>query len=424
MEKKVGLVLGGGGTKGAYQSGAIKALRNLGKSWDIVTGTSIGALNGCLVVQGDYDALYSIWDNVVVSDILNGAVDLDFNFEDVINKPSLYANFLKKYVDEKGADIEPFSKLLDKYLDKEKLMQSKIDYGCTAVVYPILKPVLVTKDMMYEKGKDYIISSASCFPIFPVHRFDDQSYIDGGYYDNLPIEFALDLGATEIIAVDLFPKPTHINFYNRENIKYIYPKHDIGIMFNFDREVIDRNIKCGFNDVYKAYGKYLGFKYTFSPFEKPSFFTSFYLTVMKLEIKISKMVNFKDDSFITNHFMKVQNKGYLIEEDLSFGIIDELMSILKMPVEDVYTFDKLALLILETFKNAFSEDFNLINISAEKINEVFNSFDRVGIISKIINQILYPEKAFVSIDLLLSVDPLVVAMAYWIIDMVKYVTES
>ena len=122
--------------------------------------------------------------------------------------------------------------------------------------------------------------------------------------------------------------------------------------------------------------------------------------------------------------MKAQNKGYLSEEDLSFGIIDELMSILKMPVEDVYTFDKLALLILETFKNAFSEDFNLINISAEKINEVFNSFDRVGIISKIINQILYPEKAFVSIDLLLSVDPLVVAMAYWIIDMVKYVTES
>lgn len=48
---KYGLVLSGGGSKGAYESGCMKALQELGYHFDIVTGTSIGALNGLLVAQ-------------------------------------------------------------------------------------------------------------------------------------------------------------------------------------------------------------------------------------------------------------------------------------------------------------------------------------------------------------------------------------
>ena len=49
MAKKT-LVLGGGGSKGAYQVGAYKALVELGHSFDLVVGTSIGALNGALMI--------------------------------------------------------------------------------------------------------------------------------------------------------------------------------------------------------------------------------------------------------------------------------------------------------------------------------------------------------------------------------------
>ena len=48
---KLGLVLSGGGSKGAYEIGACMALHKLGKKPDIVTGTSIGAINGLFVVQ-------------------------------------------------------------------------------------------------------------------------------------------------------------------------------------------------------------------------------------------------------------------------------------------------------------------------------------------------------------------------------------
>ena len=48
---KVGLVLSGGGAKGAYQVGALKALQELGTTIDVVAGASIGALNGAVLVS-------------------------------------------------------------------------------------------------------------------------------------------------------------------------------------------------------------------------------------------------------------------------------------------------------------------------------------------------------------------------------------
>ena len=56
-----GLVLEGGGTKGAYQIGAYKALRDLGIEFQGVTGTSIGALNGAYIIQNDIEIMEDIW---------------------------------------------------------------------------------------------------------------------------------------------------------------------------------------------------------------------------------------------------------------------------------------------------------------------------------------------------------------------------
>ena len=45
------VVLSGGGARGAYEAGVWKALRKLHIKYDIVTGTSIGAINGFMMVQ-------------------------------------------------------------------------------------------------------------------------------------------------------------------------------------------------------------------------------------------------------------------------------------------------------------------------------------------------------------------------------------
>ena len=61
---KTGLVLSGGGAKGAYEIGVYIALKKLRKKIDIVTGTSIGAINGMLITQKDLKGALKFWNHV------------------------------------------------------------------------------------------------------------------------------------------------------------------------------------------------------------------------------------------------------------------------------------------------------------------------------------------------------------------------
>ena len=60
-----GLVLEGGGAKGAYQIGAWKALKELGIDIKGVAGTSVDALNGAMIVQDDFEKAYEVWHDVI-----------------------------------------------------------------------------------------------------------------------------------------------------------------------------------------------------------------------------------------------------------------------------------------------------------------------------------------------------------------------
>ena len=99
---KYGLVLSGGGSKGAYESGCMKALQELGYHFDIVTGTSIGALNGLLVAQEDYQKLYELWDTLSLEKVLKHPIQFDFSIENLMNNSSNIGPFLKSYLDKKG----------------------------------------------------------------------------------------------------------------------------------------------------------------------------------------------------------------------------------------------------------------------------------------------------------------------------------
>ena len=61
LTKEYGLVLDGGGARGAYQIGAWKALTEAGVKVNAVAGTSVGALNGALICMGDVKSAEEIW---------------------------------------------------------------------------------------------------------------------------------------------------------------------------------------------------------------------------------------------------------------------------------------------------------------------------------------------------------------------------
>ena len=66
-----GLVLEGGGAKGSYHIGALKALKELNIKIEAVAGTSIGAMNGAMFVQGKLDIAYDYWYNISTSKVLD-----------------------------------------------------------------------------------------------------------------------------------------------------------------------------------------------------------------------------------------------------------------------------------------------------------------------------------------------------------------
>ncbi len=250
---KIALALGGGGAKGAYEVGVIDALMKLGIKPSIITGTSIGSLNGSIYVQGDFEKLH---DYNIFPQFDYKSLALDFDNIIKFSKDKEYDN---------KENAKPLKQVIDSFLDEERMRNSDIDFGLVCVSFPTMKPnELRLKDIKEGELSDYLLASSSIFPIFPMHKIDGKLHIDGGYYDNVPIDLAFSMGADYVVAVDLMLVPKYEKHLNSPLVKYIKPAHSLGPAFAFDKELIKNNIKLGYSDTLKAFDKALGFRYAFT----------------------------------------------------------------------------------------------------------------------------------------------------------------
>ncbi len=262
---KRAIALSGGGTKGSYELGVWKALKELKIDYQIVTGTSIGAINGALMATGDYERAEELWTTITMEDMMEDGINLTTTIEGMYDQKDAIRPFLKKYLKNKGADISPFTVFIEDLIDEEAIRASKIDFGLVTVMFPTLKACELPKKAIPQGMlKEYILASSAIFPIFPMHKIGEQAYLDGCYHDNLPIDLALRMGAEDIIAVDLHTSPAHGNYARRPYVTYIKPSRTLGTMLNFDRELLLENAAMGYCDTMKHYGKYLGYLYTFT----------------------------------------------------------------------------------------------------------------------------------------------------------------
>lgn len=259
MEEKKALVLCGGGARGGYHIGVWKALKEIGYVPSIITGTSVGALNGALLTIKEDNLAEEIWQNMSMETVFNKKEKMDIN---AIKSP---AEFLLQIGEVGGIEPVPLKKLVNKLADEKKFRQSDIDFG---LVVTAVKPMrMVTKfvDQM-EEGKiaDYILASSACFPIMKMYEINGENYVDGGYSDNIPFELALQRGAKEMVIVDMpgifkLKKVEDIN----AKVHYIFPKHDLGNFIIFNKETANRDIVLGYLDTMKVFDKLEGNNYTF-----------------------------------------------------------------------------------------------------------------------------------------------------------------
>ena len=263
---KKGLVLEGGGTKGAYQIGAYEALRDLGIKITGIAGTSIGALNGAFIAQGDFESMKDIWVNYDYKSFMNIDEDTYERYKNIEMK----AKKLHDVVDlmNKGIDITPLRKLLEEKIDEDKIRKSNIDFGITTAYWDgkIFPQLLYVEDIPRGRLVDYLIASAS-LPIFDLDKLDDKLYLDGMFSDNIPINMLAQRGYDDIVVirlVDDFLGKRIINKYNNLNLKVIVPSQSLGGSLNKDKDHMESNIKLGYLDTMKAYKRYDGVKYFFN----------------------------------------------------------------------------------------------------------------------------------------------------------------
>ena len=252
-----GLVLAGGGAKGSYQVGAYRALRELGWHPDIITGTSVGCLNAALFVLDKVQEAEELWKNLDIHGVLETPDG---------KTPEELQNFVMDILRNGGLDLEPLGDVIDRYLDEESLRSAPVRYGLVMTEMNTLKSIqLPLEQIPHGRLKEYMMASSACFPALRPRTIDGVKYIDGGWRDNMPLDLAANMGATELVAVDIegvgYNKPNRTGLPTR----VIRSHWDLGPMFDFDGVRATRNIALGYLDTLRAFGRVGGTAYALLP---------------------------------------------------------------------------------------------------------------------------------------------------------------
>ncbi len=269
-----GLVLEGGGGKGSFQIGVCKALKELGVEISAVAGTSVGALNGAMVVQDDIEKAYQLWYDMNPANVINLTTDELEGFRG--SSLNVVISKLRKIISERGLDTGPLVKLVKSVIDEDRIRKSPIDFGMVTVDLTERKAVEIFKDEIPEgKLADYIIASAS-FPAFKPTVIDGRMFIDGAFYNNLPVNLVCRKGCRDIIVVRTygFGIRRHMDTDNK-NVINITPSEHLGPILDFNSDRARKNLEMGYYDALKFFHRLKGEKYYIKPTNDDSFFITY-----------------------------------------------------------------------------------------------------------------------------------------------------
>jgi NTE family protein len=187
LPEPIGFVFGGGGTLGAAQVGMLQAVTERGVEAGVVTGTSIGAINGAVVAAdpvGAASRLSHIWNEIETKSILPGGV--------LMRLWTLWRR--KLYLFETMAIDE----LLERELGDIDIADLTLPFGAVALDVDAGTSTMLTSGRLRTA-----VRASSAIPgIFPPVTHEGRDYYDGGIVENVPVMEALDLGAKSLVVFD------------------------------------------------------------------------------------------------------------------------------------------------------------------------------------------------------------------------------
>lgn len=331
-----GLVLEGGGAKGSYQLGLYRALQETHPDLRLVVGTSMGALTGAFIVQGNTDVLADIWQKFS----FEGGRELMLSLDEVKKTPDI-VRIAKTARAALNMDVAPLKELIHRHIDEEKIRASKVDYGL--VVYNLSEgktEYLYLDDI--PKGKLHQFILASCaYPIFPPVRIDGKLYVDGGVGNNLPYEMVLAKGMEPII---LRTNPPKQGEKLPDKALVLGPARPVADTMHFDADLAPYRMQQGYRHGRRMILGYDGLDYTFYPItEKEAFRRLSELFFARTEdFRYLAEVKGSGERGIVENLWPALAAELNLSEDYSYkalfiGLMEARGSLLHLPKDPFYT---------------------------------------------------------------------------------------
>ena len=250
LSKEYGLVLDGGGARGAYQIGAWKALHEAGVRIRGIAGTSVGALNGALICMGDVDEAERIWKEMTFSKVMD--VDDDWMerlFQKEVPMRELLIELMLRLRDG-GIDVTPLKDLIHNVLDEDRIRSAGIDFSLLTFSLSDMKELDLTLDEIPEGLlADFLLASA-CLLGFKNEPLHGKTYLDGGVINNVPLNSLVKRGYRDIITVRIYGpgREPRVRLDEGTQVYEIAPRVNLGSIIEFQGKRSRQNLKIGYYD--------------------------------------------------------------------------------------------------------------------------------------------------------------------------------
>ena len=256
--KEYGLVLEGGGAKGAYQIGAWKALKEAGILVKGIAGTSVGALNGALIAMDDFEKAERIWETIRYSRVM----DVDDELVEQLKTSGLkdiaalglseLIPAAKKVLKDRGFDIAPLRSLIEEVVDEEKIRNSEKELYVVTYSLSDRKPMVVNvKEVPDGEIADMLMASAYLIG-FRREKLGGKYYMDGGGVNNVPIDVLIEKGYKDILVFRIYgygvDTERRLKVPDDVHLYHVAPRQDLGGLLEFDRRRARKNMVLGYFD--------------------------------------------------------------------------------------------------------------------------------------------------------------------------------
>ena len=272
-QNEIGLVLCGGGGRGAYQIGVWKALRERGFDRNItaVSGTSVGALNAALFACGDLSLAENIWISLRQSDIadpLETAGRVLSRFLDYLGSEDRTIEIPSP---EEAARAGLFSSGgLISLIERNGV--NKCVSGCGTPCFACCHNASDDRPEYFDLSAlspaeitEYLTASTAIPAVFPAKELRGSLYRDGGLSDNTPVKPLYGIGLRKFVICYLGSEAANLSQFPDAEFLEIFPSEEILLgrqekrilkvsTLDFDGENAARRIELGYAETQKFLG--------------------------------------------------------------------------------------------------------------------------------------------------------------------------